>query len=145
MERKDVLVNLQKVQGAISAIESKPAHNYVTSNKFLSGIGKIEEIDNQRDLVRAHMYINKETTEFEASAKALGLSVEEIGNNASKIMGIDSKKWIKDIQARVTELQDAVKLKQFRAAEAKLTQHLSDDDKFAIEMGSVSDVLALIG
>lgn len=144
MKREEVLVNLQKVQKAINTIKNKSAHNYATTNKFLAGIGKIEEIDNYRDLVKAHMHINKETLEFEKSAEVLGLTTDDIKDSGSKVMGIASEKWVKDIQARVAELKDKQMMAQLLVAEKKLTAHLSEDDKFTIEMGSVADVLSLI-
>jgi hypothetical protein len=143
MKKEEVKSKLDLVKAAIKKIvENDDVRVYITKDKHLPGVGYIHEIEDFKGLILAHKEITtKSTNDLSASVTALGLTEEEVPENKVKILGFKPEHWFKDINTRLSELRDEIKLEKLKAAEATLTKHLSDGDKFTMETAGIDALL----
>ena len=144
MERKDVTSKLTQIKAAIAKIESNDdVVLYITKNKHLETVGYIHEIDTIADLIKAHHTIKKRSTnDYTESAVALGLAPEEIPESETKILGFKPAHWFTDINTRLAVLRTEKRYNALKAAEAALTKHMTNDDKFAMDTDGIDALLA---
>jgi hypothetical protein len=145
MVKSEVKTKLALVKKAIAAIEENEdeAVAYSTANKHLPGHGYIHEMATIGALVKAHAEITKKSTnDLSASIKALNLSDDELPEEPVKILGFKPKTWFNDIQKRLDQIRTSTKLAKLKAAEATLSKHLSNDDKFEMDTDGIDSLLA---
>jgi len=145
MKRSEVKSKLEAVKVAIAQIEKNDdVVLYITQNKHLTGVGYISEVESIGELVKAHNEIRKlSTNDFTESAKALGLSENEIPESDTKILGFKPAHWFADIETRLKELRTEIKLDKLRDAEVALTKHLSEDDMFEMDTVGIDELIAV--
>ena len=141
MKREQVLEKLKSAQSEIAKIKVKEAFVYETADTYVPGVGCINDLTKMEELVKAHAAISKTKSDLTESAKELEI---ELSNEEFEFQGIKISNWVKDIKNRKDELNQEAKLEKLLKAETVLKKHLSDDDKFTIEMDGISDVLDLI-
>ncbi len=145
MKRSEVKNQLASVREAIEKIEKNDdVIMYITKDKHLPNIGYINEIETIDDLVKAHHKVKKShTNDFSESIKALGIAENEMPKNDTKILGFKPEHWYTDIETRLKELRTEIKLGKLKTAEAALSKHLSDDDKFDMDTVGIEELLTV--
>ncbi len=145
MNRNEVKSKLELVINKITEIEEQIENDvvvYVTRDKYLPGIGSIEELETFEEIVKAQSFILKETNEDNSEViKMLGLTEEEITKKEVKIFGLAPKYWNDDIQKRLKEIRLEIRLEKLLLAKDALTKHLSDDDKFEMDTAGIDNLL----
>lgn len=138
--REQLLTKLKGVQGKISALQNKAPYSYKTMHKFLPNIGKINDLDSTIELVRAQAYVNAETTQLENAAAELGIKLK---SSQLSLLGFPKSVWNEEIRARLDEITRDVQLKELRTVESVLIENMSDDDRFALEVGGAAKLSVL--
>jgi hypothetical protein len=143
MERKEVKSKLSLIKKAIKEIEeTEDFSSYITKDKYLPGVGYINEIDSISELIKAHKEVkSKSSDDFTDSIKELGLAEEEIPESKIRILGFKPEHWMKDINTRLSEIRNKTRLEKLKAAEKALTKHLSEDDKFEMDTEGIDKLL----
>ena len=141
MKKDQVLEKLKSAQTEIEEIRKIKKPIYATKDIYVPGIGCVNELSSLQELVKAHATISKARTDLTESAMELEieLSAEEFEFNGIKI-----GEWVADIKNRKDEILTNKRLKNLKNAKAVLEKHLSDDDKFTLEMEEISDILDTI-
>lgn len=132
--KDQVLEKLVAVRERIAVIKGKEKYVYKTIHKHIPGAGKVHEIDNIKDLVIAHSKVNAEITNLNSSAKELNVNLDK---SAYEYLGFSLNVWDDEIKARLVEVQDNIELSKLRKAENMLQSHLSDEDKFNLDMMNI--------
>lgn len=135
--RDNLLTNYNVLKEKRDELKKKEYSYKVT--KPINCYGMIAKM-NAKDLVCAFASVKKNSNDYSAIADELGL----VGFDSSdaKYLDIPFKDWETDFKTRAEQLNDAKLLKKYDAALALLQRNLSDEDKFNMDMQSIS---ALIG
>jgi hypothetical protein len=144
MDRSKLKAKLAKVKKTIAKIEGNDdVILYITKDKFLDGVGYINEIEDIQGLLDAKRTINKlNIVEYKDEIESLGLKLSELpGKIDTKILGYTAEHWDTDIKTRLGELRIATNLSNLKQAEELLTKHLSSDDKFDMDMDLIKDIV----
>lgn len=146
MKREEVKIKLSAVNDKIKFIEEVRDSElviYATMEKHLPGAGYINEIETIDDLVAAQHIINKYSdVDNSKVVEILGLTDDEVPVvKEVKVMGISVKYWNDDIKKRLGVLRMESKLNKLYHAHAMLTKHLSDDDKFDLDMEGIDNLI----
>ena len=77
-------------------------------------------------------------------AGAHGIDVDALGGDNSEYASFEGhtrEQWINDLKTRVSEIQDARRIKNIDAALPLIEKWLSDDDMFALDMEKIEALL----
>jgi hypothetical protein len=141
MNRDEVKQNLLLIQAKIAEIDSNDDPVlYATKDKYLNGVGYINEIATFTELAVAQERINRACNKKRSvEITELGLTEKELGVETEvKILGYKPKFWYQDIQTRLAELRKITRRAELVEAEAVLTKNLSADDKFSLETKNIN-------
>ena len=105
---------------------------------YIPGVGEIKDISELQDLVKAHAIITKAQTDLTTSAEELDI---ELSDEEFEFNGLTISDWMDDIKSRKGEIILNARKEKLRAAERTLEKHLSEDDKFNMDMEEIGDVL----
>lgn len=132
--KDQVLDKLVAVREKIKHIKAKEKYVYKTIHKHVPGAGKVHEINNIKYLVIAHSKVNAEITNLNSSAQELNVKLDK---SAYEFLGFPLSTWDEEIKARLEEVRNTNELKKLKKAETMLQGHLSEDDKFNLDMMEV--------
>ena len=91
-------------------------------------------------MVLANTSLNEKIKNNTASIAELGL--ENFNTDvAVRVYGYTLEEWKADFQTRASQIKDEEKLQKLNAALRIIEKHLSEDDKFAIDMANVDELL----
>lgn len=146
MNKTEVKSKLKIAETTIESLEKQIKENpvaYLTRDKFLEGVGYIEEISTIEDIILAQKKINilSVNQNFVEEIKELGLSTSEIPEMEEvQILGFMPKHWKTDISNRLSALRLEIKLNRFIEARDVLKNYLSEEDKFSIDTDELDDL-----
>lgn len=148
MKREDLVKNLDIINSKINQIESaEEVFLYVTKEKYVAGVGSIEDVSTLKDLVEFKCVIDTEfKSDISDTLKSLNLTPDELveinNGGEKKYMGIKEVHWIKDIDTKLEELRYNSLYRKLIESKDKLEKHLSEDDKFKMDTEDIESVLA---
>jgi hypothetical protein len=147
MKRDEVKSKLESVIKQIEEIENKRENDvvvYVTKDKHFPGHGFVCEVETVDELVDFQQAIidSQETNSRSDAIKMLGVSESELPETKQKkIYGLLPKHWNQDLMTRLAELREEIKYGKLVSAREKLEKYLSVDDKFAIDMEGIDELV----
>ena len=99
---------------------------------------------NLASIKTAYGVIDEMTTVSKKAIDELGIDIAALGGDESeyeKFEGHTREQWINDLKTRVSEIQDARRIKSIDAALPLIEKWLSDDDMFALDMEKIEALL----
>lgn len=129
---------LDIVKGQISQITKGLPKSNKTSNAPDGFPLSVSQCNTVEDLIKMHSFIVAKENAYKTSVKALGLTES---NYPSKISGFGAKTWINDITFRLNEVKNKTKLEKLNKVKNLLENNLSEEAKFAKEMGDMVGIL----
>jgi hypothetical protein len=147
MKREEVKTVLGSIQKQIQEIDEKRENEvtiYLTKDKHFPGHGFICEVETVDELVDFQQAIidSQETNSRSDAIKMLGVSESELPETKQKkIYGLLPKHWNQDLMTRLAELREEMKYDKLVSAREKLEKYLSEDDKFAIDMDGIDELV----
>lgn len=121
--------------------ESENEMEFRTATKYIPGFGTPSDIGNKEGLVKLYAHLNKNNTELDNAAKELGV---DLPKSDDKIQGYAKKIWIEDIKRKLLVLDREEKIEKIEKTIDILTNNLSEDDKFAMDMDSIEEGLDIL-
>jgi hypothetical protein len=113
---------------------------YHTKDKYLPKVGHIHEIDSIEGILKAQNKVNANKEQvYDSAAKDLGITEAEMPKNDTKLMGMKTSYWDKDIKTRLNELRLEIRLAKLEKDEELLRGHLGKDEQFSLDMLELSD------
>jgi len=141
MKREEVRIKLKAVQAELKKLEKQENPKYHSEGIYIPGIGEIHEVNSLQQLIKAHAIITKAKVDLTNSSKELEIELED---EEFEYNGIEISKWMEDIKARKNQIAKEKRMSALYGAEKILEKNLSDDDKFDIDMESISDILGSV-
>lgn len=140
IRRDNLKTKLDEINEKIDKLteEKQTPGVYHTVNKYLNKHGYVHELEDVKACIRANTLLINHSDLLERSAKDLG---EEIPEEATTLMGIEVSKWKEDIKLRLSEIKRQDEIDKLYKARKVLKRNLSEDDKFAMDMDKVDDIL----
>jgi len=134
----------KRYSDTVTAIEELKASEdvflYATKDKYLPKVGHIHEVDNIEGLLKAQNIVNENKEQvYVAAAKMLGITEAEMPKSDSKLLGMKTMYWDRDIQTRLAELRKKTRLKKLKNDEEILRGHLGKEEQFDLDMLELSD------
>ena len=120
----------------------KKSYNYVIDEPCMQ-LGRICGM-NLSSIKTAYGVIDEMTTVSKKAIDELGIDIAALGGDESeyeKFEGHTREQWINDLKTRVSEIQDARRIKSINAAIPLIHKWLSDDDMFALDMEKIEALL----
>ncbi len=135
--KKNLLESLNKINEQIDECVNKK-FNYVTGDRYLQGWSIIKNIKKVKELVEVLTYLLGQKSNTTEAEKLLGVTNEVVDPT---LCGYKVSEWIEDVKTRKAELDNADKITNLKKAKAILENNLSEDDKFALDMQKVADLV----
>lgn len=130
---------LKLVKEQISSInKGLPKSNKTTKKPdgFPLSVKDCKSID---ELIKMHSFISAKEAAYNTSVKELGLTV---ANYPCKISGHTPEVWIKDIKFRLNIVKNKTKLDKLIKVRDILEANMSEEAKFAKQMGDMVGILS---
>lgn len=140
MNDKEVSKNLKTVIARLAQLATEKAPQYETCNKYVPTIGYVSEMETKRECAKALSLVRNKCVSELASAEILGMSADEVEDDIN-FMGFSYEVWQSDIQKRVDELRKEETIAKLEKAKAVLTKYLSAEEKFAIDLESITEAI----
>lgn len=99
---------------------------------------------NTASIKTAYGVIDEMTTVSKKAIDELGIDVDAFGGDSleyESFEGHTREQWINDLKTRVSEIQDARRIKNIDAALPLIEKWLSDDDMFALDTEKIEALL----
>jgi len=147
MKREELVENLEKVNIKLAKIEAdEEVFLYATKEKYVAGLGSIEDVSTLKELVEFKSILDKEfKTDVSDTIKGLELTPQELlevdKGGSKKFMGIKELHWSKDVETKLSELRLDTLCQKLNDAKRKLENHLSDDDKFNMDTKDLDSII----
>jgi hypothetical protein len=138
--KDDVPGLLEKVVAQIAKLKGNMPEKPQTTGD-LSGFGKIEEIKDLQDLIKAHSSVVTKAKFYDESAAALIPPAAGVKTPKLLLDGHPAEAWIRDIQARVMVVAHQNELEKLEKVKAKLEENLSAEAKLAKDLGEIATIL----
>ena len=135
--RQNLVESLNKINKQIEECKSKK-FNYVTGERYLTGWAIICKVQDNKELVEILTYLLSQKSNISEAEKLLGIETEK---ETPTICGYTVDEWIEDIKTRKLQLDNIHKIQDLKKAKEILEAHLSEDDKFALDMQKVAEYL----
>jgi len=135
--RDNLLSSLEKINTAIDECTNKK-FEYITGNKYLTGWAIICNVSTIKELTEILTYLLNQKSNTSEAEKILGISIE---SEVPTICGYTVDEWITDIKTRKLHLDNIEHIKNLMVAKSILENHLSEDDKFALDMQKVNELI----
>lgn len=135
--KKNLLESLNKINEQIDECVNKK-FNYVTGDRYLQGWSIIKNIKKVKELVEVLTYLLGQKSNTTEAEKLLGVTTEVVDPT---LCGYKVSEWIEDVKTRKAELDNADKITNLKKAKTILENNLSEDDKFALDMQKVADLI----
>lgn len=134
IKRDQLLVTFKGVNGKLKMLKGKTKPVYTTSNKFIPGVGSINELNTEKEIALGYAKVNAEIATIKSAAKELDITLNE---KDYMFMGFDLSVWNSEFKARLEEIRNKREVKQLEATKTKLSKYLSEEDLFQYEMGGL--------
>jgi len=135
--RQNLVESLNKINEQIEECKSKK-FNYVTGERYLTGWAIICKVQDNKELVEILTYLLSQKSNTSEAEKLLGIETEK---EIPTICGYTIDEWIEDVKTRKLHLDNIQKIQDLKKAKKLLESHLSEDDKFALDMQEVANIL----
>ena len=138
--RETLMQQLKAVGGKIETLENKK-YEYQVKRQF-PGCVLIKDINNVNALIKCWETIHNGTISRRSAIEGLNLvKMGLINEENDKHLGYAMKEWENDLHLKAEELKDRETLEKLYKAQEILERNMSEDDKFAAEMDTVSELL----
>lgn len=101
--------------------------------------GNVAEME-QNELIQAFAKLKSQNNDFSQAAAELGFDCDSL--DTPLCGGYSYDEWKADMMTRSAELKAEVALKKAKTALEIIENHLSEDDKFALAMSQVDELLS---
>ena len=135
--KKNLVESLNKINGQIDECVNKK-FNYVTGERYLQGWSIISKVKTLKELVEVATYLLGQKSNTSEAEKLLGVTDTVVDPT---IGGYKVSEWIEDVKTRKAELDNIAKIANLKKAKTIIENNLSEDDKFALDMQKVADLL----
>lgn len=142
IKREQLAERYDKTLAEIEKIKSEEeVYLYATKDKYLPKVGYIHEVESITELLKAQAIVNKQKNqEFKDVAEQLGITDDEMPKNeVSRLMGLKTSYWDKDLKTRLEELRNKKRLDNLMKDADLLRRNLNEDDVFKLDMMELSD------
>ena len=146
MKRTELKDNFVKAEAKIEQLRNEKealSTQFRTGGKFIDKFGFVSELPTAKELVKAKTLVDSKFEKFTDKAKELGLE-DEMSEDEATFMGLTKDIWDADFMLRVQQLKLETKINKLTVARKIFKKHLSEDDKFAIDMAKMSDATDLL-
>ena len=143
INRKNLVENLNKVNDQIKTLKDKK-FEYKTGDRYLTGWSIIKNVKSIKELLEILTYLKQQMTSVNDAAADLGIDlnkIEGIEDSTPTLCGYKVTEWIEDVKTRKLHLDNIQKIQDLKKAKKLLESHLSEDDKFALDMQEVANIL----
>ena len=140
--KKEELLSKYKQLTAERAALAKKTYNYVIEEPCMQ-LGRICGM-NIASIKTAYGVIDEMTTVSKKAIDELGIDVDAFGGDNSEYESFEGhtrEQWINDLKTRVSEIQDARRIKNIDVALPLIEKWLSDDDMFTLDMEKIEALL----
>ena len=135
--KKNLVESLNKINEQIDECVNKK-FNYVIGERYLQGWSIIKNVKTLKELVEVATYLLGQKSNTSEAEKLLGVTDTVVDPTLS---GYKVSEWIEDVKTRKAELDNAAKIDNLKKAKTIIENNLSEDDKFALDMQKVADLL----
>lgn len=136
MKRDQILENYNKANAKIQAnkelIEKSAYH---TCKKYIEGFGRVAEITSPENILKAYKKVMKNFKSSDECAKEIGLKIESVNET---YLGYSKDEWLEDFKTASSVANARGENRDLTAIVNKLSNHLSEDDKFSLDMQSLN-------
>ena len=140
--KKEELLSKYKQLTTERAALAKKTYNYVIEEPCMQ-LGRICGM-NIASIKTAYGVIDEMTTVSKKAIDELGIDVDAFGGDNSEYESFEGhtrEQWINDLKTRVSEIQDARRIKNIDVALPLIEKWLSDDDMFTLDMEKIEALL----
>lgn len=141
MKKEELLSKYKELSAEREALGEK-SYNYVIEEPCMQ-LGRICGM-NIASIKTAYGVIDEMTTVSKKAIDELGIDVDAFGGDNSEYEAFEGhtrEQWINDLKTRVSEIQDARRIKNIDAALPLIEKWLSDDDMFTLDMEKIEALL----
>lgn len=135
--RQNLVESLNKINAQIEECKSK-TFKYITGERYLTGWAIICNVPTVKELAEILTYLLNQKSNTSEAEKLLGI---ESDTESPTICGYTVDEWKDDVMTRKLELDNIHKIQDLKKAKEILEAHLSEDDKFALDMQKVAEFL----
>lgn len=135
--KKNLVESLNKINEQIDECVNKK-FNYVTGERYLQGWSIIKNVKTLKELVEVATYLLGQKSNTSEAEKLLGVTDTVIDPT---LCGYKISEWLEDVKTRKAELDNIAKIANLKKAKTIIENNLSEDDKFALDMQKVADLL----
>ena len=135
--KKNLVESLNKVNEQIDECVNKK-FNYVTGERYLQGWSIIKNVKTLKELVEVATYLLGQKSNTSEAEKLLGVTDTVVDPT---LCGYKISEWLEDVKTRKAELDNVAKIANLKKAKTIIENNLSEDDKFALDMQKVADLL----
>ena len=135
--RQNLVESLNKINAQIDECKSK-TFKYITGERYLTGWAIICNVPTVKELAEILTYLLNQKSNTSEAEKLLGI---ESDTESPTICGYTVDEWKDDVMTRKLELDNIQKIQDLKKAKKLLESHLSEDDKFALDMQEVANIL----
>jgi hypothetical protein len=135
--RQNLVESLNKINAQIEECKSK-TFKYITGERYLTGWAIICNVPTVKELAEILTYLLNQKSNTSEAEKLLGI---ESDTESPTICGYTVDEWKDDVMTRKLELDNIQKIQDLKKAKKLLESHLSEDDKFALDMQEVANIL----
>ena len=135
--RQNLVESLNKINAQIEECKSK-TFKYITGERYLTGWAVICNVQTVKELAEILTYLLGQKSNTSEAEKLLGI---ESDTESPTICGYTVDEWKDDVLTRKLELDNIHKIQDLKKAKTLLESHLSADDKFALDMQEVANIL----
>ena len=135
--RDNLVESLNKIDEQIEECRSKK-FKYITGERYLTGWAIISNVETQKELIEILTYLLSQKSDTSEAEKMLGIETEK---EIPTICGYTINEWIEDVKTRKLHLDNIQKIQDLKKAKKLLESQLAEDDKFALDMQEVSNIL----
>ena len=135
--KKNLVESLNKINAQIDELTNMK-YNYITGDRYLQGWSIIKNVKKVKELVEVLTYLLGQRSSTTEAENMLGVTNEVVDPTLG---GYKVSEWIEDVKTRKTELDNIEKIANLKKAKTIIENNLSEDDKFALDMQKVADLL----
>ena len=147
MSKELALINVPAQLEIIKAKIEKLA--FVSETPYKTGgvldtFGDIKTMTKIEDLIKAYSAVKNREISYNDAAKDLGLKKPGSQYPVFSANGFAASVWLEDIKLRISVINQKETYDKLKAIENKMSQFLSDEDKKALAMKEMNDLIASI-
>ena len=133
----NLVESLEKIEKHILLCRSKK-FEYITGERYLTGWSIINKVQTQKELIEILTYLLSQKSDTSEAEKLLGITPEK---ETPTICGYTVDEWIEDVKTRKLQLDNIQKIQNLKKAKEILESHLTEDDKFKLDMKQVEELI----